>query len=242
MGQHPLITRLIKGVFHSRLPLPCYTHTWDVQTVLDFLRSLGDNKELSLKHLSWKVTMLLALSCPSRSADLASLHLSRRVYKPDGVCFYPSALSKQSRQSSQIVHFFFPSLADDPQLCPVAALKAYEKRTQLLRGKETKLLVAMIKPHKAVSLSTVAWWLKSLLEASGIIFSAHSVRRASSSAATSTGISTAKILIEPTGVQSLSFKDFTTDQLTIHHMVERCSLSTQLQTTPLIRETEPAEI
>ena len=141
--------------------------------------------------------MLLALSRPSRSADLASLDLSHRVYKPDGVCFYPSALSKQSRQSSQIVHFFFPPLVDDPQLCPVAALKAYEKRTLLLRGKETKLLVAMIKPHKAISSSTVARWLKSLLEASGIdtlIFSAHSVRGASSSAAASTGISTAEIL------------------------------------------------
>ena len=111
---------------------------------------------MSLKHLSWKVTMLLALSRPSRSADLALLDLSRRVFKPDGVCFYPSALSKQSRQNSQIVHFFFPSLADDPQLCPVVTLKAYEKRAQLLRGKETKLLVVMIKPHKAISSSTVA--------------------------------------------------------------------------------------
>ena len=45
VGQHPLITRLIKGVFHSRPPLPRYTHTRDVQTVLDFLRSLGDNRE-----------------------------------------------------------------------------------------------------------------------------------------------------------------------------------------------------
>ena len=55
----------------------------------------------------------------------------------------------------------------------------------------------MIKPHKAISSSTVARWLKSLLEASGIdtsIFSAHSVRGASSSAAASTGISTAEIL------------------------------------------------
>ena len=105
MGQHSLITRLIKGVFHSRPPLPCYTHTWDVHADSPGLPSvaIGDNKELSLKRLSWKVTMLLALSRPSRSADLASLDLSRRVYKPDGVCFYSSALSKQSRQSSQIV-------------------------------------------------------------------------------------------------------------------------------------------
>ena len=53
-----------------------------------------------------------------------------------------------------------------------------------------KLLVAIIKPHKAV-------WLKSLLEASGIdisIFNAHSVWGASSSAAVSAGISTSDIL------------------------------------------------
>ena len=83
------------------------------------------------------------------------------------------------------------------QLCPVVALKTYEKRTQLLRGKETKLLVAMIKPHKAISSSMVARWLKLLLEALGIdtsIFSTHSVRGASSSVAASTGISTAEIL------------------------------------------------
>ena len=75
--------------------------------------------------------MFIALSRPFRSADLALLDLSQKVYKPDGVCFYPFALSKQSRQSSQIVHFFFPSLADDPQLCPVAMLENPGKRDQV---------------------------------------------------------------------------------------------------------------
>ena len=107
VGQHPLICRLVKGVFQARPPLPRYTHTWDVQKVLNYLDSLGDNKTLSLKHLSWKVAMLLALSRPSRSADLSKLDLSRHVYKPDGVCFYPSALAKQSRSTSQISNFFF---------------------------------------------------------------------------------------------------------------------------------------
>ena len=37
VGQHPMITRLVKGAFHSRPTLPRYTHTWDVQTVLNFL-------------------------------------------------------------------------------------------------------------------------------------------------------------------------------------------------------------
>ena len=56
VGQHPMITRLVKGVFHSRLPLPRYTHTWDVQMVLNFLKSLGDNWKLSLNtyHGRWQ--------------------------------------------------------------------------------------------------------------------------------------------------------------------------------------------
>ena len=79
----------------------------------------------------------------------------------------------------------------------MSTLKEYEKRTKSLRGEETKLLIAIIKPHKAVSSSTVARWFKYLLEASGIdtyTFSAHSVRGASSSTAASAGISTADIL------------------------------------------------
>ena len=137
--QHPLICRLIKGVFQARPPLPRYSHTWDVQRVLNFLTSLGENHSLSLKHLSWKVTMLLALSRPSRSADLSKLDLSRHVYKPDGVCFYPSTLAKQSRSTSQITNFFFPSLPGEDSLCPVSTLKEYENRTKSLQGGETKV-------------------------------------------------------------------------------------------------------
>ena len=93
VSKHPLICRLIKGVFQARPPLPRYSHTWDVQKVLNYLNSLGDNRTLSLKHLSWKVTMLLALSHLSRSADLSELDLSRRVqtrWSP----FLPKGLSQ----------------------------------------------------------------------------------------------------------------------------------------------------
>ena len=48
VGQHPLVTRLLKGAFNDRPPLPKYTSTWDVQVVLDYLHSLGENESLSL--------------------------------------------------------------------------------------------------------------------------------------------------------------------------------------------------
>ena len=71
MGQHPLVTRLLKGAFNDRPPLPKYTSTWDVQVVLDYLQSPGENENLSLKQLTWKTVMLLALTRPLMSADLS---------------------------------------------------------------------------------------------------------------------------------------------------------------------------
>ena len=35
VGKHPLVTRVFKGAFHARSPLPRYTTTWNVQVVLD---------------------------------------------------------------------------------------------------------------------------------------------------------------------------------------------------------------
>ena len=177
--------------------MPQYSSTWNVHTILNHIESLGDNCKMSIKHLSLQLTMLLALIRPSRSADLSQLDISRHVYKSDGVCFYPSNLAKQSRQGSHIANFFFPSFPSNAALCPVTALQAYEERTKCVRAGETRLLLAIIKPYKPNSSSSVAHWFKSLLEQSGIdstVFSAHLVRGASSSKAANVGITTNDIL------------------------------------------------
>ena len=197
VGQHPLVTRLMKGVFNDRPPLPKYTCTWNVQRVLSHMTSWGSNSSLSIKQLSWKTAMLLALTRPSRSADLSQLNVCGKQYKPQGVAFAPGCLAKQSRQGKPITEFFFPSFPHDPGLCPVVTLKAYEDRTAPYRGDETKLFLALIKPYRAVTPSTIARWLKSLLAAAGIdtsVFAAHSVRGASSSTAANLGITTNDIL------------------------------------------------
>jgi len=196
VGQHPLISRLLKGVFNARSPLPRYSCTWNVQLVLDYIERCGANDTLSLKDLTFKTVMLLALTRPSRSADLSHLEISARQYKSDGVVFIPRYLSKQSRQGKPIKEFFFPSFPTNQKLCPVLTLKAYEKKTYDLRKEERKLFVSIIKPHKAVTSSTIARWLKTTLGLAGIdtsIFNAHSTRGASSMAS-SLGITTDDIL------------------------------------------------
>ena len=111
--------QLLKGIFNDRPPLPRCSHTWNIQIVLDYLISLGNICNLSLKQLTWIRTMLLALIRPSRSTDLSHLDIVRKQYKPDGAMFLPSALAKQSCQGKVIPGFFFRSFTDDMRLCPV---------------------------------------------------------------------------------------------------------------------------
>ena len=197
VGQHPLVNRLVKGVFNARPPIPRYSSTWDVQIVLNYLESLGNNDTLSLKQLTLKTAFLMAITRPSRTADLSQLDTARLRNNITGVAFLPSVLAKQSRQGRSIVEFFFPLFPDNPALCPVKAIRAYLDRTESLRGTEVKMFLSYIKPHKAITSSTIARWLKSMLEQAGVnpdIFGAHSTRGASASAAARGGITTEDIL------------------------------------------------
>ena len=60
-GQHKIVRRFMKGVFELKPVLPKYSHTWDVDTVLNVLECYAPNDKLTLKELSHKLVMLLAL-------------------------------------------------------------------------------------------------------------------------------------------------------------------------------------
>ena len=106
VGKHPIISWLLKGVLHLRPLLSWYASTWNVDLVLKYLKGLGPTATLSLKSLIHKLVMLLALTRPSRSANLASLNLDRRRFSPKGAAFLPSRLAKQSRQGRPLVEYF----------------------------------------------------------------------------------------------------------------------------------------
>ena len=134
VGKHPTFTRLLKGPFHERPPLPWYSSTWYVNAVLQYLKNLGPKSGLTLKQLTYKLVMLLALTRPSCSADLSSLSLARRRFCLEGVTFLPATLAKQSRQGKPLVEFFFPCFPHDENLCPVRTLRQYETVTSSLRS------------------------------------------------------------------------------------------------------------
>ena len=66
VGQHPLVSRLMKGIFQEKPPRPKYTGIWDVSIVLSHLRSLSPVDKLSLKKLTLKLVVLISF-WPKRS-------------------------------------------------------------------------------------------------------------------------------------------------------------------------------
>uniref|UniRef100_A0A1X7TDB6 Tyr recombinase domain-containing protein n=1 Tax=Amphimedon queenslandica TaxID=400682 RepID=A0A1X7TDB6_AMPQE len=141
--------------------------------------------------------MLLALTCPSHSADISKLNLRGYRNTPEGAVFTPTALAKQFRLGRNLKDFFFPRLVENKRLCPVKSLTLYIERTKELRGNNDQLFISFIKPHHPVTSSTIARWLKLVMESAGIntsVFKAHSVWSASTSAAAMKGVTTEDIL------------------------------------------------
>ena len=72
-GEHPLVTRFLKGTFQLRPSLPRYSTIWDVGIVLTYLRSFPALNDLTLKQLTLNLTMLLALITAQRTQALSKL-------------------------------------------------------------------------------------------------------------------------------------------------------------------------
>ena len=197
LGEHPMVKRLMRGLFRVSPPQPRYTHTWSVDTVLTYLKTLGQNRYLSLKVLTLKLTMLLALTAAKRCSELARLdskfmHFSRN----ESVTFTLPGLSKTNKSNVTVT---FHSYTEDRLLCVIECLNEYLVRTERFRVATEKdpLLRSYIKPHGEIKPCTVARWLKSIMKDAGIdvsIFKAHSTRSASSSKVFNKGISTKEIM------------------------------------------------
>ena len=75
LGELPIVSKFMKGVFRTKPPKPKYCSSWNVAKVLDFLRNQELLDKLSLKLLTFKLTVLLALTTSARAHELAALDL-----------------------------------------------------------------------------------------------------------------------------------------------------------------------
>lgn len=197
----------MKSVFFNKPPRPKYVVIWDVTVVLKYLRSLMPLSRLSLKMLTFKTIALVALATAPRAQTLVNMKLCNMLKEQQAVVFVFSDVMKTSRVghsfSLKIEHF-----KDEP-ICALHTLYAYIEATEKLR--QSDYVFVSYVTGKKVTTSTVARWLKSVLQLSGIdvnCFKAHSFRSAASSAASSKGCSVKNILDTADWGSEKNFKKF----------------------------------
>jgi hypothetical protein len=198
VGKHPLVVKLMQGIFNSSPPKPKYTGFWSTDTVLDYIESLGPDSGLSLTVLSKKLVILLALTSLFRVSEIASIDFSSMVFSGPAVKFALSKLRKSQTPSSAGAIFSLKKLTVLSNVCPVSCLDYYCKETLKFRNDSNSNLMLSIKsPHAPIGASAVAKWMKDFLGDAGIdtlIYSAHSTRGAAASKAVATGLSIETIL------------------------------------------------
>lgn len=191
VGQDPLIKRFFKGVFSQKPPKPKYNETWDPSKVLDHLSTFYPNSELSFERLSKKLVVLLALITAQRVQALSLIRLDCIQFSETEVRIKIPDRHKTSGVNRNQPLLIIPAFGEKPHICPVETLREYlEKSKEIRSSNDVFLFIITREPYSHASSQTISRWIKSVLKESGIdeVFSSHSTRHASTSAAARRGL------------------------------------------------------
>ncbi len=211
IGKHPLVQRLVRGVYQKRPSLPRYKNTWDTNKVLHHLKTFPSLQEINLRDLTYKLIMLCALVTGQRCQSLHLMNLSTMDKSSSYYRFEISNLVKQSAPGRAQPVLMLPRFIADKSLCVYSVLEEYLQRTQTLRNNESQLFISFAKPHKKVTKDTIARWIKHVMSISGIdtsVFKPHSTRAASTSKASQCSVPISQIMSAASWASDSTFHKF----------------------------------
>ena len=167
VGQHPYIIRLLKGVFNSRPSERKLLPEWDLPLVLEMFKKppFVPMKISRLKYITWKTVFLVAITTFRRCSDLQALRIGEGSVniQEKGITFIRHGFAKQDRAGHENSKILVPAFPENKLLDPKRAVYEYLKRTQEFREKEdkyeTRLFLAINKPHLPVTSQTISSWI-----------------------------------------------------------------------------------
>ena len=118
VGKHPKVCALLAGIFNQRPPQPRYVFIWDVEIVLQYIRTHWyDNSSFNDADLTCKLTTLLALNTASRVSMTQHFNTEFIAKHKNRYIFYFSKLHKSWRkvQAPPAVTYF--AFDEDKALC-----------------------------------------------------------------------------------------------------------------------------
>lgn len=148
--------------------------------------------DLNLEFLSKKVVTLLALIMAHRMQTLSLIYIDNiKIVSETNIIKITGRIKTSGLNKVQPL-LRIPLFHDNCKVCAASALESYLQRTKILHKNIKKLFVSIKTLHKAVELQTLNRWVSNTLSLAGIdsdVFSVHSTRHASISAAKKRGVS-----------------------------------------------------
>ena len=170
-GSHPSLVRCLKGVYNLRPPMSIYQNISDVNDVLCYLKKLSPVKLLTLKDLTLKLAMLIALvnTCGQSSNSAVSIHCWFSEVKFQVCCFFDGLL-KQSGPSFTVTFIELDAYPPDRRLCVYTVLKEYLSRTKPVRknSQSKRLFLSYVRPYSSVSRDTISRWIRTVMARAGV--------------------------------------------------------------------------
>ena len=186
IAEDPRMKRFFKGISKERPSRPKYDYTWNPKDVLDYFSTKPHNEKLELKDLSYKLVTLLALVTGHRIQILSLIKITNILISDSKIEIMIPDPIKTSRKGVRQPLLCLLYFKENLKICPASALICYLNATKSIRGPINNLFISINSNVKAVEKQTLSNWVKHVLKSSGIdttIFSSHSVRHASTSAA-----------------------------------------------------------
>ncbi|CAH2320113.1 Tyrosine recombinase [Pelobates cultripes] len=212
LTQDALYLRLLKGLAVCRPYTPRYTSTWDVDVLLNFLKSL-DNAKIDLRWTAIKLASLLSLALAARGAELTQIHISEPWLSrtPGGFHIILKGRQKTSHFSPGPVELDLVQDSSEPGLCLVSLLQSYLQLSAGFRNDISQLFITSRNPFRPAKVNTIRGWILSAMSTAGIdvsVFKSHSIRGASATKAARKGLPLATILKAARWLSSKTFVRF----------------------------------
>ncbi|XP_044748764.1 uncharacterized protein LOC123309628 [Coccinella septempunctata] len=183
-----VIIRFLKGISNIRPPKPKYASTWDPDPILEQLGKWYPLETLSMENLTYKLVTLMALTSACRVQTLALIKIENiKVLREKIEIRIPDRVKTSARGRCQPL-LIFPYFEKKPELCVASTIEFYIEKSSSQRKGEQNLILTHKKP--------ISRWIKKTLHIGGVdisMFSAHSTRHSSTSAAFRAGVNIEQI-------------------------------------------------
>ena len=119
-----------------------YSGTWDVSLVLSYLKSISVDFDVSLKMLTLKLVLLIALVLAGRSQSLHLLTIEGMRKESSKYILRYVAPLKQSKAGRSLPVVELKEFTPDRRICVYTILTSYLEKTKSLRGNNMRLFIS----------------------------------------------------------------------------------------------------